>query len=285
MNCRIGFSVCAALALSSGAAGDTVFGLAGGASLVKFQSDSPANASAPLDVIGLADGETLLGIDFRPLNGLLYALGSSSRVYQIDTSTGQATGVGADPFSTLLDGKNFGFDFNPTVDRIRITSDSGQNLRFNPNDGLLASVDKALNFNVGDPNQNASPAIVASAYTNNFAGAPSTVLYDIDAALDILAIQSPPNDGVLTTVGALGFDAGFLAGFDIASSDGAALAALTADGGQTTSLYSIDLTSGTATLIGGIGAAGITDIAIAIPAPGAAGLLALVLLGGARRGR
>jgi hypothetical protein len=42
-------------------------------------------------------------------------------------------------FMPVLAGTSFGFDFNPTVDRIRLVSDSGQNLRLNPNSGAGAT--------------------------------------------------------------------------------------------------------------------------------------------------
>lgn len=32
----------------------------------------------------MASGETLLGIDFRPANGLLYVLGDKGNVYRLD---------------------------------------------------------------------------------------------------------------------------------------------------------------------------------------------------------
>src|SRR5262249_44051896 len=134
----------------------------------------------------------------------LYALGSTSRLYVVNTFTGNATLVGAGPFTPTLNGTSFGFDFNPTVDRIRIVSDADQNLRLNPATGGAGIVDTALAYAVGDPNAAQNPFIGASAYTNNFAGAAATTLYGIDAALDILVIQNPPNGGVLNTVGALG---------------------------------------------------------------------------------
>src|SRR4030095_15839230 len=109
-------------------------------------------------------GENVLGIDFRPATGELYGLGSTSRLYRIDIANGAAVQVGAGPFSPLLSGTDFGFDFNPQSDRIRVVSDAEQNLRLNP-DTLATFVDAALN-----PAGN----VVAAAYTNNFAGAVST---------------------------------------------------------------------------------------------------------------
>ena len=112
--------------------------------------------------------------------------------------------MGATPFIPVLAGASFGFDFNPTVDRIRVTSDAEQNLRLNPDNGTVAGVDTNLAYAPGDPGAGTNPSVAGSAYTNSFAGATSTTLYDIDNARHALVIQNPPNDGTLTTVGALG---------------------------------------------------------------------------------
>ena len=100
-----------------------------------------SNASVSKPITGLQMSETILGIDMRPLTGQLYALGSGSRLYTINMASGAATAVGTGPFDTVLKGTSFGFDFNPTVDRIRIVSDMGQNLRVNPITGVIAAVD------------------------------------------------------------------------------------------------------------------------------------------------
>jgi hypothetical protein len=84
-----------------------------------FNPNSPMPVSKTIG--GLQTGENF-GIDSRPLNGQLYALGSSSRIYTINLGTGAATAVGSSPFATLLAGTDFGFDFNPIVDRVWVVS-------------------------------------------------------------------------------------------------------------------------------------------------------------------
>lgn len=199
------------------------------------------NPTNPVPVIkaitGIAAGENILGIDFRPVNGQLYALGSTSRLYTINAASGAALAVGTASFTTPLSGSDFGFDFNPTVDRIRIVSNTGQNLRANPNDGLIAFVDGALSPG--------TPSITAAAYTNNFAGATATVLFDIDTQTNMLYKQDPPNNGTLTAIGALGVTATASNGFDIGGTSGTAYALLTVGG--VTKVYTINLTTGAAT--------------------------------------
>ncbi|RQO36623.1 hypothetical protein DBR39_16200 [Chryseobacterium sp. KBW03] len=202
-----------------------------------FNPNSPMPVSKT--VAGLQSGENILGIDFRPVNGQLYALGSSSRIYTINLGTGAATAVGTSPFATLLSGTDFGFDFNPTVDRIRVVSNTGQNLRLNPNDGTIAAVDLALNPG--------SPMISAAAYTNNFAGSTATTLFVIDHNTDKLYQQNPPNNGTLVETGSLGINITSANGFDIGSMSQKAY--LMASVGSSTKIYSINTTTGAATSV------------------------------------
>ncbi len=200
---------------------------------------NPTNTSSVISktITGLQAGENIAGIDFRPLNGQLYALGSSSRIYTINASSGAAVMVAI--LSTPLSGSDFGFDFNPVVDRIRIVSNTGQNLRFNPNDGALI-IDGSINP--------AGVAITAVAYANNFAGTTSTMLFDIDINTDQLYLQNPPNAGTLVAVGSLGINADAMSGFDIGGTSGMAYALLSSGG--STRLYNINRTTGAASALG-----------------------------------
>jgi len=228
--------------------------------LVRFDRSS-LKVRSRTAITGLAAGEKILGIDVRPANGQLYLVGSTNRVYTVNTTTGAATAVGSGPFTPALSG-TVGVDFNPTVDRLRIVTSTGQNLRINPDTGAVAATDKNLAYAADDRNGKATAKVSHAAYTNNFVGATSTKLYDIDTALDILAIQDPPNDGTLRTVGRLKLDAGDQGAFDI-SANGVALAALTPKGADRTRIYSIDLATGQVRQRGTIGADTITGLAIA----------------------
>jgi len=203
--------------------------------LVIFNPLNPIPVTKP--ITGIAAGENILGIDFRPATGQLYALGSTSRLYVINTSSGAAAAIGTATFTTPLVGTNFGFDFNPTVDRIRIVSNSGQNLRLHPETGAIAAIDLPLNPG--------TPSVTAAAYTNNFAGATTTTLFDIDTQTNRLLRQDPPNNGTLVDIGPLGVTASAANGFDIGSTSGTAYALLTVSGA--TKVYTINLTTGAAT--------------------------------------
>ncbi len=238
--------------------------------LLSFNSAAPDTILNTLPLSGLQAGEIMLAIDFRPATGQLFGLGSSNRIYTINTTTGAATAV-AGPFTPALVGSDFGADFNPTVDRLRVVSDQDQNLRLNPATGAVAATDTNLSYASGDANFGANPNVVGSAYTNSFAGSTSTSLYGIDSNLDTLVLQGSlngapvsPNSGQLTTVGALGVNSNGLVGFDIQGSNNRAFASLTAAGDSSSKLYTLNLTSGAATLIGTIGGPDlIRDVAVA----------------------
>jgi hypothetical protein len=96
----------------------------------------------------------------------------------------------------------------------------------------------------GDPGAGTNPSVAGSAYTNSFAGATATTLFDIDNARHALVIQNPPNSGTLTTVGALGTNNNAVA-FDIGEGN-VAYAVLNGEQNRQ-GLFRIDLTSGHAT--------------------------------------
>jgi hypothetical protein len=242
-----------------------MYGVTNSGNLISFDAASPDVLLTNDAITGLGNGEAIVGIDFRPATGQLYGLGSQSNLYTLNLTTGAATQVGASGAFTLT-GEYFGFDFNPTVDRIRVVSNSGQNIRLNPDTGGLAATDGNLAYAVGDPNATATPAVVDAGYTNSYSGTGSTTLYDIDAELDILAIQAPPNNGTLNTVGSLGLGADVTShgGLDIRACNNDAYAVLTeqpgngTDGALSSGLYTINLTTGAATLVDTIGPGNIT---------------------------
>jgi len=174
---------------------------------------------------GLESNETLVGIDYRspfkdaggvsnnvPVEGTLYGLGNLGGLYSINPSTAVATKKAQ--ISVALAGTAFGIDFNPTVDRLRVVSNTGQNLRVNVDTGA-ALVDGGL-----VSGGTTATGVAAAAYTNvDSDPATGTTLFDIDVNSDQLLVQNPPNDGVLVGIGApLGIDATGHVGFDLYSS-------------------------------------------------------------------
>ena len=208
----------------------TGYGLTRAGSLVKFDATNPSRAKRVGRVSGLASRERLVAIDFRPRTGELVALGSRANLYAVSTRTAAASrksSLRTMARGLALRGERFGIDFNPTVDRLRVVSDSGQNLRVNVDTGIT-TVDGILNYAAGDATGGVATGISGVAYSNNDsdsvaappatapAGATGTQLFGVDARLDGLVLQSPPNAGRVTTVGRLE-NTGLTIGFDVYS--------------------------------------------------------------------
>jgi Domain of unknown function (DUF4394) len=229
--------------------------------LLSFDARSAERIRWEKSVTGLPDGVWLRGIDFRPATGDLYGVGSDSVVYRVNPRTAIAVAEGP-PFTPALRGMSFGLDFNPTVDKIRVTSDANQNLRLNPDAGDVLSADPDLN--PGDPN------VVGSAYTNSSFTATrptTTTLFAIDSKSDLLLEQNPANAGTLINPKSLRLNVTDKLGFDIAgASDTAHLATSPVDSRgrkRGARLYTVDLDTGRAKLVGRIGHGGRTITGLA----------------------
>ena len=264
--------------------GQLAYALAG-TNLLSFDTAQPGLIRTSAGITGVDATQTLVGLDIRPATNTLYALGYSApaqtyTLYTLNSLTGVATPVNATPIALALGTGKVGFDFNPTVDRIRVTSGNRANFRLNPVDGTVAATDTQLAYATTDANAAATPNIGASAYTNSVAGATATTtaLYNYDLGLNIITTQNPPNNGTLNTVGATGLAVNTTTpnvDLDIYSSAaGTNTAYLVANTTTTnTSLYTVNLTTGAATLVGAIGnglaarditVAGTTGVATAV---------------------
>jgi hypothetical protein len=234
----------------------TVYAVTDSQMLIRFNAGTPQQVDASRPITGLAAGETLLGIDFRVARGVLYGLTSAGRLVTIDTASAAVRPVGSAP-PVALQGTRFGFDFNPVADRVRVVSDTGQNLRLHPDTGELVATDPPLAAATeGGP----APKIAGAAYTYNKRDDKLTTNYAIDIARGWLVTQGSvegqapvvsPNTGRIADVGPLGTGPVDDASFDIADIGNVALAALRKDG--RTRLYELDLASGRATLLGTVG--------------------------------
>jgi len=264
-----------AVATSSTAASAALVYATNGSSISRFDDNSLGSVTS-VPITGLQTSETIVDIDVRPNSpAIIFAVGSSSRLYTLNPLTGAATQVGTAGAFTI-NGTAFGIDFNPTVDLLRFVSNTEQNLRINPN-GTLAATDTALNP-VGN--------IVSVAYSNNFPGAATTTLFGIDSAAGTLVTITNPNAGTVTTVGSLGLGTNLneAIGFDISGASGVAQASITTAG--ISRLYSINLSTGLATLsssnggsIGGGTAPFVGFASSQAPEPATLGLFATTAVG------
>jgi Domain of unknown function (DUF4394) len=227
----------AAFGFAASAQAATVAGLVDGKTLVWIDTTAKrVTKTVPIQ------GGNIIGIDVRPADKQLYGVTSQGKIVIIDAATGKVTDKSQ--ISDMLPAGSISVDFNPVADRMRIIGANGTSLRINVDDGKT-TVDGSLKYADADASKGKTPKAAAAAYSNSVAGTKETALYDIDATAGALVKQAPPNDGILNTIGSLGMKVNGPIGFDIVA-DGS--------GGNQgwmmvgSSLYSVDLVSGKATM-------------------------------------
>ena len=268
--------------------GSLAYAVSSNNNLLHFRTGTPDYIISAIPVSGITAGYTLSGIDVRPLTGELYAFAYNSsngcaKIYTLNPTTAVASQIGSDSITNLGLSGQISFDFNPTVDRIRLSSSNNKNYRLNPITGQLAATDGDLKYAPTDVNAGADPFAGASAYTNSYAGATSTTLYVFDDSLNIFAVQNPPNNGTLNTIGNSGLTANLADPrsdldilFDTVSSANMAYFSSNTGSSSFDKLYTINLTTGAASLVGSIGyGIAVNDISLFIDrtAPAEAGQL------------
>lgn len=276
------------MAVAAPGAAQTVFGLTNDNRIVTFNATVPGAILSNSAITGLPTGSVLTGIDIRPATGEIYTLSTTGTVYRLAqsgsnysaVSTGQlVNATGGAPVTP--NGTNFGIDFNPVPDRLRLVGTTDQNLRINVTGGSTI-VDGTISNTAGAQNFD----LVGAGYTNSFAGTATTTLYGIDAATSSLVRSTDPNGGIYTNTNLAGvafLPLGFAltsqpqVGFDILFSGGTNAAYLSAND----TFYSVDLTSGLAMSLGTIGQSGIRGITLAsaVPEPATWGMMILGVLG------
>jgi hypothetical protein len=257
---------------------EMIFAVSTANQLIQFNAGQPQKTLSARPLTGLAAGETLLGIDYRVAKGQLYGLGASGQLYRIDTRTGAASAIGTPSALPKEGATEWGVDFNPTVDRIRVVNDAGYNLRLHPDTGAIVDsdpnqpgvqLDGRLAYDATDVNAGKAPGIVAAGYTYNKDNDKITTNYAIDGRLGVLVHQGSkegvqpavsPNTGRLYTVGSLGIGPFDKATLDISDVSNAAYAAVSAGGKSV--WYRVDLASGKATRIGTVAGGPVVGAAI-----------------------
>ncbi len=205
----------------------TAYGVNSDGLLFRFDTANPS-AVTEIGFIGF----TPEGIDFRPGTNTLFAIDvgpNTTQLYTLNINNAMPTAVGSGFSSagvnySLTGNQSFGFDFNPKTlqaddsMRIRLVGTNATNLRLHSATGQIAAVDGSLAFANGSV-----PFVDGSAYINNIPEmVGTTALYDLDSRNDALLLQSPPNNGTVSTVGPLGVTVDALVGigFDVYTTPG-----------------------------------------------------------------
>ena len=228
-----------------------------GNQLFTFDSSTPGTISTSVGVSGMQGGDTLVGIDY--LGSTLYAIGSAGNLYTINPTTGVVnTTVHFGP----LNGIYFGMDASAAG--IRIVSDADINLLLNASTGAIIS---------------STPTLTPTTLNIDAIASSGSTMYAVDSVANTLGILT---GGTFATTGPMGYDVSGKNGFDISTATGIAyFASAVSSSGLDPNLYTINLATGFASLVGQIGPGEGTLIAgltVTVPEPGTT---ALALIGGA----
>ncbi|QNP54274.1 DUF4394 domain-containing protein (plasmid) [Hymenobacter qilianensis] len=221
----------------------------------------PTDASVTVTktITGFADFRRIIGLDFRPSNGQLYALTQSfddtldRYLYTINPATAEATLIGPITPRLSLTSESAQFDFDPLTDQIRVVSTNGaagtaRTLLLNPTTAVF-SPDVPLTLP-------SPPGSFKLAHDNNVAGATTTNLYLIEDPLGFnnlpckLYRQNTADASSFTEIGSLGPTIRDCQAFDIGGASNVGY--LFAEVNSNAVLHTIDLATGKATPTGTI---------------------------------
>jgi hypothetical protein len=231
-----------------------------GNQIFTFDSSNPGTILTSVGISGLQGSDTLVGIDYS--GSTLYAIGSAGNLYTVNGTTGVATLV--NHFGPL-NGIYFGMDASAAG--IRIVSDADINLLLNPSTGAIIS---------------SAPTLTPTTLNLDAIASSGSTMYAVDSVANTLGILNIAT-GSFATIGSMGYDVNGKNGFDISSASGIAyFASAVSSSGTDPNLYTVNLATGFASLVGQIGPGEGTLIdgltVTAVPEPGT---IALSLVGGA----
>lgn len=253
------FAALASTVLSASAA--SVVGVTTDNLLVHFDTSAPSVFTSSFAITGLKasdgvtndPGATLVNLTYNPTTNTHYGIDTNANFYSVGLN-GVATIID-NTFSPI--GFSAGFAHDPFTDKMVFASDAAENIFFAANG--TRTTNPNLVYGVGDANFGYTPDVYGLGIDPITGEA-----YFLDS-LGILAKSFDPNFSELFTIGSLG---GAFTPFGAlyVDYDGVLWGSLSTDG-LTSSLYTIDTTTGVATSAGSFGAGiGMASIA-SIPEP------------------
>jgi Domain of unknown function (DUF4394) len=290
--CRLAALLLASVSLQAAAQTPRIYAYNGANKhLVSFSADAPGTFLSDVPIVGLVGAEHVVGMDFVPRSDELSGVvrdGSTntSRLVRIDRDTGALTNY-VTPI-TLAGGIGyFGISYSGADEYMYITNGIS-NITVTPTAGIGAFTRTPYAFAPGDVGVGLTPFIPSIAHTRSSGLSQPNTMYGISFQTGALppslvrigginGASPAQTSGQVFTVGPLGpgtISGEGYGGFDIQAGATIGYATLRIGGSLATAannLYTVDLATGAATLVGVIGPLGagtrIDGIAIAPPSP------------------
>ena len=215
-----------------------------GDSLFSFKSDDPGTILESHAISGLVGGEQIETINYW--NGQIYGWSSLGGLYAIDPANGQASLIG-NGNSAGAKGTAFGFANTPAGGVVVSELDIRLNICRTTG---ICSTDPVLAYAPGDLFAGTNPNITSLAYDHG-----NGVLYGLDSLRKTM-VRLDPATGLLNTLTPSGIGVSYSRynGFDISDATGIAyLGSPASDDDPQANLYTLDVATGQATLVGTIG--------------------------------
>jgi Domain of unknown function (DUF4394) len=150
------------------------------------------------------NGTRVIGVDFRPGDGQLYAVTDAGSLYTVNLANANATLV-SNLNPVFPGGLRSLTDFNPVADAIRlIAADGNENYAVVKNAaGILntVAIQTSVAYADRDVFAGTEPNITGGGYTNNIAGAQTTLFYAFDYVTDRMVTIANKANGSSATGG------------------------------------------------------------------------------------
>ncbi|HEY0563331.1 MAG TPA: DUF4394 domain-containing protein [Methylophilus sp.] len=275
----------AASSFASTAQAELLVGLTTDNQIGVFDSGSNLSTISYVSIAGLAENESLVGIDLRPSNNTLYGISNMNNLYTVDAYTGAASFAFSLSTPIISASNGYGVDFNPVADAgsgasLRVVSTAGDNYAVNANTGAVTTATSIAAGFSGVAYSNSNPLQ---------AGAPaSTALYYLDSTNDTLSVATGAfNAPTINLVGMIGVDILRANGLELFGNGSLFAAVNTDDGTFDSKLLLINVVNGSSQLLGSFNGTlnGLAAAPSAVPVPAALPLMAsaLGLFGVSRR--
>lgn len=194
----LSLTVAAMISGANAQAQTTIYGLTNANQMFTItNANSPSSISGPFTISGISSNQLLLGLDSRPDNGNIYALGydttsGSVQLYLINNSGSNsysATAVGSLNTSmnlgTMTSGnslRRIGFNFMSTTgSQIRIMGSNGYGYVMDATNGTTTSTGtNGVTYGSGSLYAGTTANIVAMTYGNSYYGADNADQYGLD---------------------------------------------------------------------------------------------------------